>query len=73
MIRSAIMPATAPTRDVMSTNQQEQRHRDAQSQKDANPTESLTDLIDRMDRESFRRTLEHRDLKVTSTRLQRRS
>ncbi len=31
--------------------------------------ETLTDLIDRMDREAFRRSLEQRDLRVLSMRL----
>jgi hypothetical protein len=31
--------------------------------------ETLTDLIDRMDREAFRRALEQRELRVISTRL----
>ncbi len=34
--------------------------------------ESLTDLIDRMDREAFRRSLEQRDLRMLSTSVQRR-
>jgi hypothetical protein len=31
--------------------------------------ESLTDLIDRMDREAFRRSLEQRDLRMLSSKL----
>ena len=31
--------------------------------------ETLTDFIDRMDREAFRRSLEQRDLRVLATRL----
>jgi hypothetical protein len=34
--------------------------------------ESLTDLIDRMDREAFRRSLEQRDLRMLSTSVRRR-
>jgi hypothetical protein len=34
--------------------------------------ESLTDLIDRMDREAFRRSLEQRDLRMLSTNVRRR-
>jgi len=34
--------------------------------------ESLTDLIDRMDREAFRRSLEQRDLRMISTNVRRR-
>ena len=34
--------------------------------------ESLTDLIDRMDREAFRRALEQRDLRLLSGTVQRR-
>jgi hypothetical protein len=34
--------------------------------------ESLTDLIDRMDREAFRRSLEQRDLRMLSSTLRRR-
>ena len=34
--------------------------------------ESLTDLIDRMDREAFRRALEQRDLRLLSNTVQRR-
>jgi len=33
--------------------------------------ESLTDLMDRMDREAFRRTLEHRQLRMRSYELRR--
>jgi hypothetical protein len=34
--------------------------------------ESLTDLIDRMDREAFRRSLEQRDLRMLSSNVHRR-
>jgi hypothetical protein len=34
--------------------------------------ESLTDLIDRMDREAFRRSLEQRDLRMLSSQLEPR-
>jgi phage head maturation protease len=34
--------------------------------------ETLTDLIDRMDREAFRRSLEQRDLRMLSSHLHRR-
>ena len=34
--------------------------------------ESLTDLIDRMDREAFRRSLEQRDLHVVGANLRRK-
>lgn len=34
--------------------------------------ETLTDLIDRMDREAFKRSLEQRDLRVQSSALERR-
>jgi hypothetical protein len=34
--------------------------------------ESLTDLIDRMDREAFRRSLEQRDLRMLSSNVRRR-
>jgi hypothetical protein len=34
--------------------------------------ESLTDLIDRMDREAFRRSLEQRDLRMLSADVRRR-
>ena len=34
--------------------------------------ESLTDLIDRMDREAFRRSLEQRDLRLLSANIERR-
>jgi hypothetical protein len=33
--------------------------------------ESLTDLIDRMDREAFRRSLEQRDLRMVSNQVRR--
>jgi hypothetical protein len=33
--------------------------------------ETLTDLIDRMDREAFRRSLEQRDLRASTVRVQR--
>jgi len=33
--------------------------------------ETLTDLIDRMDREAFRRALEQRDLRASTVRVQR--
>lgn len=37
--------------------------------RDEPTAETLTDLIDRMDREAFRRALEQRDLRAISTRL----
>ena len=53
-------------RDAMSTPGESAGEREsAEPQKEANSGESLTDLIDRMDREAFQRTLAHRDLKVT--------
>jgi hypothetical protein len=36
------------------------------------PVETLTDLIDRMDREAFHRALEQRDLRLLSSKLRRR-
>jgi hypothetical protein len=37
----------------------------------AEPVETLTDLIDRMDREAFHRALEQRDLRLLSSKLRR--
>jgi hypothetical protein len=39
---------------------------------DERKVESLTDLIDRMDREAFRRSLEQRDLRMLSAKLRQR-
>lgn len=41
----------------------------APQQHDEPVNETLTDLVDRMDREAFRRLLEQRDLRVLSTRV----
>lgn len=38
-------------------------------QRDEPVSETLTDLIDRMDREAFRRALEQRDIRVVSARM----
>ena len=43
-----------------------------QPPRDESKRESLTDLIDRMDRESFRRVLEQRDLRLVSHEIHRR-
>jgi hypothetical protein len=40
--------------------------------RDDHVEESLTDLIDRMDREAFRRSLEQRDLRMLSANVRRR-
>jgi hypothetical protein len=42
------------------------------SRDDAVAQESLTDMIDRMDREAFRRSLEQRDLRLLSANIERR-
>lgn len=41
-------------------------------QRDDQNRESLTDMIDRMDREAFRRSLEQRDLRTLANDLQPR-
>jgi hypothetical protein len=41
----------------------------AKQQPPSEPAETLTDLIDRMDREAFHRSLEQRDLRVLSGKL----
>jgi hypothetical protein len=54
----------------MSTSHEGQPQRSApQQQSDQSAAESLTDLIDRMDREAFRRSLANRELKMLSSRL----
>ena len=40
--------------------------------RDERNIETLTDLIDRMDRESFRRALEQRDLRMLSSTVRQR-
>ena len=41
-------------------------------QSDERASETLTDFIDRMDREAFRRALEQRDLRMLSTNVRPR-
>ena len=40
--------------------------------RDERTIETLTDLIDRMDREAFRRSLEQRDLRMLSSNVRQR-
>jgi hypothetical protein len=51
----------------MSAEQESGQTVPSAARHDEPPVESLTDLIDRMDREAFRRSLEQRDLRVLST------
>jgi len=54
----------------MSTEREEEPTSPPLHQDEA-AVESLTDLIDRMDRERFRRSLEHRELRIVKTTLRR--
>jgi len=54
----------------MSTEREEEPTSPPLHQDEA-AVESLTDLIDRMDRERFRRSLEHRELRIVTTTLSR--
>ena len=55
----------------MSVEQERNASLPATPPRDDSPHESLTDLMDRMDREAFQRTLEQRPLRVRSYKLQR--
>jgi len=55
----------------MSTEREEEPTSPPSPREETN-VESLTDLIDRMDRERFRRSLEHRELRVVSAAVGRR-
>jgi hypothetical protein len=54
------------------TTERERTTEGADPQPPSEHAETLTDLIDRMDRESFRRALEQRDLRLLSGKLRRR-
>jgi hypothetical protein len=55
----------------MSAEQNTGRPAEPTPPRDNSPPETLTDLIDRMDREAFRRALAQRDVRVVSYRIRR--
>jgi hypothetical protein len=56
----------------MSPEQESGTEPPAPTAREDHVEESLTDLIDRMDREAFRRSLEQRDLRMLSANVRRR-